>query len=83
MPKTKSKKLTWEEKISKQLVGRKIVQVRWMTKEEADGLDWHKRPLVMVLDNDTVIYLSADDEGNDGGAMFGQTDKDQLTFPTL
>ena len=36
MPKTKSKKLTWEEKISKQLVGRKIVEVRWMTKEEAD-----------------------------------------------
>ena len=39
MPKTKSKKLTWEEKISKQLVGRKIVQVRWMTKEEAIWLD--------------------------------------------
>ena len=42
MPKTKSKThkrygvtLTWEESISKQLVGRKIVEVRWMTKEEA------------------------------------------------
>ena len=41
MPKTKSKThkpygatLTWEERISKQLVGRKIVEVRWMTKEE-------------------------------------------------
>ena len=40
MPKTKSKKLTWEEKISKQLVGRKIVEVRWMTKEEADENYW-------------------------------------------
>ena len=36
MPKTKSKKLTWEEKISKQLVGRKIVEVRWMTPEGSE-----------------------------------------------
>ena len=42
MPNTQSKThkrygvtLTWEESISKQLVGRKIVEVRWMTKEEA------------------------------------------------
>ncbi len=73
----------WTAYANQHLIGRRIVSVRYMTKEEADGLDWHKRPLVMVLDNDTVIYLSADDEGNDGGAMFGQTDKDQLTFPTL
>ena len=43
--KTKSKKLTWEEKISKQLVGRKIVQtLRWMTKEEADESYWDYQP---------------------------------------
>ena len=53
MPKTKSKKLTWEEKISKQLVGRKIVQVRWMTKEEARWLDdkW----------NDFYYYFQVED----------------------
>ena len=53
MPKTKSKKLTWEEKISKQLVGRKIVQVRWMTKEEADESYWDYQPVILILDEGT------------------------------
>ena len=73
----------WTAYAEEHLKGRKIIHVRYVTKEEADAMGWYKRPLVMVLDNDTVIYLSADDEGNDGGAIFGQTDKDELTFPVL
>ena len=73
----------WTTYAEEHLKGRKIKHVRYMTKEETKAMGWYKRPLVMVLDNDTVLYLSMDDEGNDGGVMFGQTEEDELTFPVL
>ena len=69
MPKTKSKKLTWEEKISKQLVGRKIVEVRWMTKEEADESYWDYQPVLLILDDGTALCPMSDSEGNNAGAL--------------
>ena len=48
MPKTKSKTQTWEQKISKQLVGRKIVEVRWMTPEEANDSYWDYQPVLLI-----------------------------------
>ena len=69
MPKTKSKKLTWEEKISKQLVGRKIVEVRWMTKEEADESYWDHQPVLLILDDGTALCPMSDDEGNSAGSI--------------
>ena len=73
----------WTAYAEEHLKGRKIKHVRYMTKEEADAMDWYKRPLVMTLDNGTIIYLSMDDEGNDGGVMMGQTEKDDLIFPVI
>jgi hypothetical protein len=52
------------------LCNRKIVEVRYLTKEEALEMDWYNRPIAMLLDNGVWIYPSADDEGNDGGALF-------------
>ena len=69
MPKTKSKKLTWEEKISKQLVGRKIVQVRWMTPEEAKESYWDYQPVLLILDDGTALCPMSDSEGNQAGAL--------------
>ena len=71
MPKTKSKKLTWEEKISKQLVGRKIVEVRWMTKKEADESCWDYQPILLILD-----------EGNNAGAIC-HLGGEQETIPVM
>jgi hypothetical protein len=45
-----------------------------MTKEEMEGLGWYNRPVVMVLDDGNIIYPSADDEGNNGGALFTTND---------
>ncbi len=73
----------WTAYAEEHLKGRKIKHVRYMTRAETNLLGWYSRPLVMVLDNDTVLYLSADDEGNNGGVMFGQTEEDELTFPVL
>jgi len=73
----------WTAYANQHLIGRRIVSVRYMTQEEADGLDWYSRPLVIHLDNGTLLYMSSDDEGNDGGALFGNTEKEQLTFPVI
>ena len=69
MPKTKSKKLTWEEKISAQLVGRKIVEVRWMPPEEGKESDWDYQPVLLILDDGTALCPMSDSEGNQAGAL--------------
>ena len=83
MPKTKSKKLTWEEKISKQLVGRKIVQVRWMTKEEADESYWDYQPVLLILDDGTALCPMSDDEGNEGSALAVLNNEELSTIPVM
>ena len=60
----------WTDEAKEQLLNRKIVGVRYMTTEEMEDLGWYCRPIVLTLDNGNMIYPSADDEGNDGGALF-------------
>ena len=82
------KKQTTEERwtiyAEEHLVGRKIIETRYLTKEEAVGLGWHRRALVLILDDGTLIFPSKDDEGNGPGALFGNgpTGED-LTFPVI
>ena len=57
---------------AKQLLeGRTIKRVRYMTAAEADAWGWNSRPLRIELDNGTVLYAGADEEGNDAGVLFG------------
>jgi len=54
----------------KQLVGRKIINVRRLTPYECSvNFGWNKSPLVLELDDRTCLIPQADDEGNEGGAM--------------
>tara|TARA_R110001583_G_scaffold188157_1_gene349948 strand:- start:246 stop:503 length:258 start_codon:yes stop_codon:yes gene_type:complete len=76
------KKLTKD--IEKQLVGRKIVKVHYMSKEDAkDNFYWDKRPLILTLDDGSEIIPTSDDEGNDGGALFFYSKGDWHTFPVM
>jgi len=59
----------WRKKAKDLLLNRKIVEVEWLTRTEADEIGWHKRPLAMKLDNGDWIFPMCDDEGNDGGAL--------------
>lgn len=56
----------------KMLVGRRIVGARYLTEEERLALGWRCSVLVIELDDGSLLFPSTDDEGNDGGAMFGQ-----------
>ena len=58
----------WEKRISKLLVNRKIVEVRYLTSEEARMSGW--------------IGPMSDDEGNDGGAM-ATSFKSEPTIPVI
>jgi hypothetical protein len=73
----------WSERAEKALVGRTIVGARYLTKDEVEGLGWTQSVLVMQLDDGTLLYPSMDDEGNNGGAMFGNKGKEELGFPVV
>jgi len=83
MFKTKKERVDhWNNYGKKHLVGRKIKGVRWLTDKEAEQMGWYSRPIVIHLDDGSMIFPSQDDEGNDGGALFGQgPDGKDLTFP--
>jgi len=75
---------SWTAYGREHLEGRTIKAVRYLTQGETTALGWYKRPLVLELDDHTLVFPSVDDEGNDGGALFGQTAKGkELTFPVL
>ena len=73
---------TWEKQIAKLLVGKKIVETRYLTKEEAEQSGWYNMPLMIVLDDGTQLVPMSDDEGNDGGAI-ATSDKGLPTIPVM
>ena len=72
----------WLRIAGDQLTGRKIKSVRYMTEKERDEFGWFCRPIVIELDNGHLIWPSADDEGNDGGAIC-TTDEHQPVLPVM
>ena len=41
----------WTDKATTALVGRTINRVQYMTKDNAAGTGWYKRPIFLVLDD--------------------------------
>ena len=72
----------WEKDVSKLLLNRTIVKVRYMSDEEVDGLGWYAKAIVLHLDDGTMLFPSRDDEGNDAGALF-TTNDDLPTIPVI
>lgn len=74
----------WDKHATDNLVGKTIVQARYMTEEEKENAGFYRRALVLEFADGSLIFPSADDEGNDAGALFGQDkDNNYLTFPVL
>jgi hypothetical protein len=65
------------------LKGRTITEVRYLDDEEMQMMKWSKRPICFQLDNGTICFMSTDDEGNDGGSLFYQTNNKLDVLPTL
>lgn len=74
----------WEEYGNKHLKGRTIVDVRYLTTIEMKGMGWYRKSIVLELSDGSLLFPSKDDEGNDAGALFGQSpDNKSLTFPVI
>lgn len=72
----------WTKISSRQLLGRKIVAVRYMSEAEASDLGWYHRPVVIQLDDGNLVYPSVDAEGNDAGTLF-TNDEASPVLPVL
>lgn len=66
------------------LLGRRIASIRYMTDEEQKSLGWSQKAVVLILDDGSLLFPMADDEGNDAGAISGQTSAGMsFTIPVL
>jgi hypothetical protein len=62
-------KYDWAQRF-KNLIGKRIVGVRYLTKEETDASAWYSAPIVIELEDGQALIPQQDDEGNDGGALW-------------
>ena len=63
--------IKWDKFASKHLIGRTIVEAKWLSAKECKRLmGWDYQPLELFLVNGTILTPSADDEGNNAGALF-------------
>lgn len=77
-------KMRWTKYAEKHLLGRTITQVCYMTDKEVEQLGWYNAAVVFVLDDGSLIFPSQDDEGNNAGALFGQSPTgDDITMPVI
>ena len=65
-----------------QLLGRKIVSVRYMHRKEMADFGWTNRPVVIELDDGNLVFPAQDEEGNGAGVLFTQNPKNH-TLPTM
>ena len=62
-------KAKWAKRFNS-LVGLRIMGVRYLTKEETEANYWYSSPIVIELSDGSALIPQADDEGNDGGALW-------------
>ena len=67
----KDKNKYWQDLVNKHLVGKYITKVQWLSPSESNRLmGWDYQPCEIHLNDGTIITPSADDEGNNAGALF-------------
>ena len=81
---TKALEKQWVDEANKQLKGKTIKEVRYLTEKEMNDSLWYKRGVVLIFTDGSMAYPVADDEGNESGVMFGQDTKgNQYVLPSL
>ncbi len=60
----------WEKLVSKHLVGKKIVKIKWLSANDTEQIyGWDQQPCQIYLDDGTILTPQSDDEGNESGAI--------------
>jgi hypothetical protein len=60
----------WNAKCEKELVGKTVQVVRYLTDQEQKQLGWDNKSLVIIFNGGICVFASCDDEGNGAGALF-------------
>jgi hypothetical protein len=72
----------WEKIACDQLLGKKIVKVRYLNRADLENLGWDQSAIAFQLDDGNWIFPSQDDEGNGAGSLFTCNEKNP-TLPTI
>ena len=75
-------RIRWTKAVAEKLVGRKITEVRYLDAKETEDMGFFRSPVSLLLDDGNWLVPSADDEGNDAGALFTSY-KDLPTIPVI
>lgn len=60
----------WISEIEAKLVGKKITGIRYMSAREVEHFGWYDKAVIIQLEDGGELMASADDEGNNAGAIF-------------
>ena len=72
--------------LNKHMVGQKITDVRWLTKEQTEDVaeHWYNQPIQITLENGVTLIPMSDDEGNESGAIACMGEKVEVeTIPVM
>lgn len=72
----------WNKVAKDLLLNKTIVNVRYLSKKEADDLGWYERVVAFQTNDGNWFFPSRDDEGNGGGALFTSDEKESC-LPVL
>ena len=61
---------TWIKEIEKNLLGKTITGIRYMSAAEVEHFGWYDKAVIIQLNDGGELMASADDEGNNAGAIF-------------
>ena len=84
LPYIKTDRSKIEEETLKQLQGKKVAKVRYLTDIELVNFGWTKSPLVIIFEDGSYIFAQSDDEGNNAGSLAGycNSEKTEIYCPT-
>jgi len=60
----------WLDEAKRLLLHKRIVNVRYLTADEAEDMGWDQRSVAFQTQDGLWFFPSRDDEGNDAGALF-------------
>ena len=73
----------WDETAKLIMKGKKIVDVGYISKEEAEDYMWNVRGVWFQLDDGTRLICMRDDEGNDAGVLAYLNEGVDAVLPVL
>ena len=70
--------------LNEAMVGQKITEVRWLTKEQTEDVaeHWYNQPIQITLENGVKLIPMSDDEGNSAGSLY-HCGAEQSTIPVM